>query len=202
MLQKKYKFNQSSVSIEIIGLPDFSNNDGENSISIISQWRLSILNHPDIEGSADHLKSIIKAFYDYSILVLLDQEKLIENKLIDIKPNNDGGHIVVLKSSKPEVKPLKMFLGNAEFSDIINCIDQIKESKNINLNFDKLTPAITYKKLYFKNKNISYSAFVPAILAVFSITILSLISINFYEKTDNLEDKVSFDIKTTNWQKN
>ena len=201
MLQNKYKFNQSSASLEIIGLPDLSNNDGESVISIISQWKLSILNHPDIEGSAEHLKSIIKALYDYSILLLLDREKLIENKLIDIKPNNDGSHTLILKSTKPEIKPMKIVLGNAEFLDIINCLDQLKESKNINLNFDKLIPEFTHNKLKFKNKDITLTVFVPPLLAFLSITIFSILSINFYERNNNFENKVSFDIKTINWQK-
>ena len=141
MLQNSYKFNQSSVSLEIIGLPDYSKNDDEKSISIISQWKLSILNRPDIEGSADHLKNIIKAFYEYSTSLLLDQEMYLENKLIDIKPNKDGSHTIVLKSSKSEIKPLKIVLGNAEFSDLINCIDQLKYSKNIRLNFEDLIVA-------------------------------------------------------------
>ena len=201
MLQNKYKFNQSSASLEIIGLPDLSNNDGESSISIISQWKLSILNHPDIEGSAEHLKSIIKALYDYSILLLLDRERLIENKLIDIKPNNDGSHTLTLKSTKPEIKPMIMVLGNAEFSDIINCIDQLKDSKDINLNFDKLMPNFTYNKMQFKNKDITLTVFIPPLLAFLLITVFSIFSINFYERNENFENKVSFDIKTINWQK-
>ena len=36
MLQNKFLFNQSSVSLEIIGLPDYSTNENEDNISIIS----------------------------------------------------------------------------------------------------------------------------------------------------------------------
>ena len=39
MLQNKFLFNQSSVSLEIIGLPDYSNNENNDCISIISQWK-------------------------------------------------------------------------------------------------------------------------------------------------------------------
>ena len=199
MLQNSYKFNQSSVSLEIIGLPDYSKNDDEKSISIISQWKLSILNRPDIEGSADHLKNIIKAFYEYSTSLLLDQEMYLENKLIDIKSNKDGSHTIVLKSSKSEIKPLKIVLGNAEFSDLINCIDQLKYSKNIRLNFEDLNPLITSKKSKYQKNNIFIDKLIPPLFAIFSITILALLSINFYDPNINSEDKVSFDSNIINW---
>ena len=63
MLQNKFLFNQSSVSLEIIGLPDYSNNENKDYISIISQWKLMIIDKPVIEGNLEHLKSIMKAFY-------------------------------------------------------------------------------------------------------------------------------------------
>tara|TARA_Y100001968_G_scaffold158758_1_gene145187 strand:+ start:3449 stop:4045 length:597 start_codon:yes stop_codon:yes gene_type:complete len=194
MLQNKYKFHQSSVSLEIIGLPDYSKNDEEKSISIISKWKLSIINQPEIEGSLDHLKSIISTFYKYSMSVLLDQEEYLVNKLIEIKPNNNGSHTIVLKSTKVDVKPLKIVIGNAELSDIINCIDQLKDSKKINLNFNELMPDLSIKRFKFNIRTKLFNNLLPALMAIFSITILSLIGINFYEKDNNIENNISFNI--------
>ena len=123
----------------------------------------------------------------------------LENKLIDIKPNKDGSHTIVLKSSKSEIKPLKIVLGNAEFSDLINCIDQLKYSKNIRLNFEDLNPLITSKKSKYQKNNIFIDKIIPPLFAIFSITILSLLSINFYDPNINSEDKVSFDSNIINW---
>ena len=50
MMQNKLIFNQSSASLEIIGLPDYSNNENKDQISIISQWKLTIVDKPLIEG--------------------------------------------------------------------------------------------------------------------------------------------------------
>jgi len=50
MMQNKLSFHQSSVSLEIIGLPDYSNNEYKDEISIISQWKLTIIDKPLIEG--------------------------------------------------------------------------------------------------------------------------------------------------------
>ena len=50
MIQNKLSFHQTSVSLEIIGLPDYSNNENKDQISIISQWKLNIIDKPLIEG--------------------------------------------------------------------------------------------------------------------------------------------------------
>ena len=63
MLQNKFLFNQSSVSLEIIGLPDYSNNENKDYISIISQWKLIIIDKPVIEGNLDHLRSILSLIH-------------------------------------------------------------------------------------------------------------------------------------------
>ena len=88
MLQNKLSFNQSSVSLEIVGLPDYSNNENKDNISIISQWKLMIIDRPVIEGNIDHLRSIMKAFYSYSISILNDETSSYKSKLIDIKYAN------------------------------------------------------------------------------------------------------------------
>jgi len=55
MMQNKLSFHQSSASLEIIGLPDYSNNENKDQISIISQWKLNIVDKPLIEGKFEHL---------------------------------------------------------------------------------------------------------------------------------------------------
>ena len=45
-MQNKLLFNQSSVSLEIKGLPDLSNNENKDQISIISKWKLTIIDKP------------------------------------------------------------------------------------------------------------------------------------------------------------
>ena len=62
MIQNKLSFHQSSASLEIIGLPDYSNYENKDQISIISQWKLTIVDKPLIEGKFEHLRSIMDAF--------------------------------------------------------------------------------------------------------------------------------------------
>ena len=82
MLQNKLFFNQSAVRLEIIGLPDYSKNESKDQISIISQWKLEIIDKPLIEGNIEHLSSIMEAFYSYSYSLLNNEIAFYESKLI------------------------------------------------------------------------------------------------------------------------
>ena len=132
-MQNKILFHQSSVSLEIIGLPDLSNNENKDEISIISQWKLNIIDKPLIEGKIEHLGLIMDAFYIYSNLLISNEIPIYESKLIDIKADSLYIHNIVLKSSKPNVKPLIIKIGNSLLSDIINCFDQLNESSKVRL---------------------------------------------------------------------
>ena len=96
MLQNSLSFHQSSVSLEIVGLPDVSNNENKSQISIISGWKLTIIDRPLIEGKIDHLGPIMDAFYIYSNLLITNEIPFYESKLIDIK--SDNLYIIILFS--------------------------------------------------------------------------------------------------------
>ena len=132
-MQNKLSFHQSSVSLEIIGLPDYSNNENNDQISIISQWKLTIIDKPLIEGKIEHLWPIMNAFYIYSNLLIKNKIPVYESKLIDIKAENLNMHNIVLKSSKQNVKPLILKIGNSLLSDTINCFDQLNESPKVRI---------------------------------------------------------------------
>ena len=133
MIQNKLSFHQSSVSLEIIGLPDYSINENKDQISIISQWKLTIINKPLIEGKIEHLGPIMDAFYIYSDLVINDKIPSYQSKFIDIIAEDFNIHTIVLKSSKENVKPLIIKIGNPVLSDIVNCFDQLNESSKVTL---------------------------------------------------------------------
>tara|TARA_B100000900_G_scaffold51555_1_gene37952 strand:+ start:42 stop:665 length:624 start_codon:yes stop_codon:yes gene_type:complete len=188
MLQNKLLFNQSSVSLEIIGLPDLSNDENINHISIISQWKLSILDKPLIEGNLDHLVSIIKAFYSYSNSLLNNESSLYESKLIDIIYENFYTHSIFLKSSKPKVKPLNLKIGNSVLADIINCFDQLGASDKVkNIYSNEISKNKNYLNL-FDLKKISNSI-IPPIVSLFSIILVSSAFIYFYEGKDNNDNR-------------
>ena len=189
-MQNKFVFNQSSVSLEIIGLPDYSINENKDNISIISQWKLMIIDKPVIEGNLEHLKSIMKAFYSYSISLLNDENTLYESKLIDITPENFYTHILLLKSSKPDVKPLVIRIGNSILADIINCFDQLGSSNKVKNIYQK--EFLTLKSKNYLNlldkKNILNFLFAP-LISLCSIFLVSITFLYIYDGNENNENR-------------
>ena len=190
MIQNKLSFHQSSVSLEIIGLPDYSNNENKDQISIISQWKLTIVDKPLIEGKIEHLGPIMDAFYIYSNLLIKDEIPKYESKLIDIKADNLYIHNIVLKSSKPNVKPLVLKIGNSLLADTINCFDQFNESPKVRRIKTEI-PTKMPKKLRFvlNKKEKFFHLFIPPFIAICSLILFSSSLIYFYNPFENIEKK-------------
>ncbi|MCR8540289.1 MAG: DUF4335 domain-containing protein [Prochlorococcus marinus CUG1439] len=186
-MQNKLSFHQSSVSLEIIGLPDYSNNENNDQISIISQWKLSIIDKPLIEGKFEHLGPIMDAFYIYSNLLINNETPLYESKLIDIKADNLHIHNIALKSSKVNVKPLIIKIGNSLLADTINCFDQLNESSKVRIKKSVVFNNIPKKTRFgFHNKVKYFNFFLPPLIAICSLILFSSTFIYFYNP---IEDK-------------
>ena len=188
MIQNRLLFHQSSVKLEIIGLPDYSNNENKDQISIISQWKLSIIDKPLIEGKIEHLRPIMDAFYIYSNLLIKNEIPVYDSKLIDIKADNLNIHDVVLKSSKPNVKPLNFKIGNSLLSDIINCFDQLNESSKVIIKKNCLSYRIPKKVRFGLHEKVKFLNFImPPFIAICSLLIFSSAFIYFYNPVENEE---------------
>ena len=189
-MQNILSFHQSSVSLEIKGLPDYSNNENKDQISIISQWKLTIVDKPLIEGKFEHLSSIMDAFYIYSNLLIKNEIPIYESKLIDIKADNLHIHNIVLKSSKPNIKPLVLNIGNSLLSDIINCFDQLNESPKVRIKKTDILTNIPKKLRFGLNKKVKYfNFFIPPFFAICSLILFSSSFIYFYSPLENIEKK-------------
>ena len=195
MLQNKYTFTQSSAELEIVGLPDYSKSDSEKKISIISKWKLSIIDQPEIEGGLDHLKLILQSFYKYSSLIILGKEEKLESKLIDINLDEDGLHNLLLKSTKPHVEPLKLKLGNAEFTDVLNCFDQLKQSENISFNFQTISSSYRKQGFNLRNKNKLKNILYPPLLAFLSISLITSSLLYLYESNQKRNEDITLKSK-------
>ena len=188
MMQNKLSFNQTSVSLEIIGLPDYSNNEHKDQISIISQWKLTIIDNPLIEGKVEHLGPIMDAFYSYSNLLIKNENPSYQSKLIDIKAENLYTHSVVLKSSKPNVKPLTLKIGNSILSDTINCFDQLNESSKVRIKKTDLSNIISKKIRFRLNDKAKFSNLIlPPFIAICSLILLSGTFIYLFNPVEDIE---------------
>jgi len=187
-MQNKLSFHQSSVSLEIIGLPDYSNNEDKDQISIISQWKLTMIDKPLIEGKIEHLGPIMNAFYVYSNLLIKNEIPIYESNLIDIKADNLHTHNILLKSSKPNVKPLILKIGNSLLSDTINCFDQLNESSKIRIkktvNFKNVPKKVRFG---LNNKVQIFNFIMPPFIAIISLILCSSTFIYFYNPVEDKE---------------
>ena len=190
MMQNKLSFHQSSASLEIIGLPDCSNNENKDQISIISQWKLTIVDKPLIEGKIEHLGPIMDAFYIYSNLLIKNEIPIYESKLIDIKADNLHIHNIVLKSSKANVKPLVLKIGNSLLSDTINCFDQLNESPKVRIKERDVTNNIPKNLRFGLNNKVKFiNLTMPPFIAICSLILFSTSFIYFYNPVENKEKK-------------
>ena len=187
-MQNKLSFHQSSVSLEIIGLPDYSNNENKDQISIISQWKLTIIDKPLIEGKIEHLGAIMNAFYIYSNLLIKNEIPIYESKLIDIKADNLYIHNIVLKSSKPNVKPLILKIGNSLLSDTINCFDQLNESPKVRIKKTQVPNNMPKNLRFGLNNKVKFLNFImPPFIAICSLIVFSSTFIYFYNPIEDKE---------------
>ena len=185
-MQNKLLFHQSSVSLEIIGLPDYSNNEKKDQISIISQWKLTIIDKPLIEGKIEHLGPIMDAFYIYSNLLIKNEIPIYESKLIDIKADNLYIHNIVLKSSKSNVKPLILKIGNSLLLDTINCFDQLNESSKVTVKKTVISNNIPKKVRFGLNNKVKFFNFIiPPFIAICSLILFSSTFIYFYNSGED-----------------
>ncbi len=196
MMQNKISFHQSSVTLEIMGLPDYSNNENKDQISIISQWKLTIIDKPLIEGKVEHLGPIMNAFFIYSNLLIKDEIPIYESKLIDIKAENLDMHNILLKSSKPNVKPLTLKFGNSLLLDTINCFDQLNESSKVRVNKTGAYNTIPKKVRIGLNNKVKFLNFImPPLISICSLILLSYSFIYFYNPVEDKEKNELINLK-------
>jgi len=130
----------------------------------------------------------MEAFYIYSNLLIKNEIPLFESKLIDIKADNLHIHNIVLKSSKPNVKPLILKIGNSLLSDTINCFDQLNESPKVRIKKTDL-PYNMPKKLGFgvNNKVKFFNFIMPPFIAICSLILFSSSFIYLYNPVEDKE---------------
>ena len=130
----------------------------------------------------------MEAFYIYSNLLIKNETPIYESEFIDIKADNLHIHNIVLKSSKPNVKPLILKIGNSLLSDTINCFDQLSESSKVRIKKTGFSNNIP-KKLRFgvfdKVKIINFIT--PPFIAICSLILLSSAFIYFYNPVEDKE---------------
>ena len=136
------------------------------------------------------------AFYIYSNLLIKNEIPIYKSKLIDIKADNLHIHNIVLKSSKPNVKPLILKIGNSLLSDTINCFDQLNESPKVRINKTDVTNNIPKNLRFGLNNKVKFFNFImPPFIAICSLILFSSSLIYFYNPVENKEKKELINLK-------
>ncbi len=134
MINLSYKFVQNSSSLELNGMPDVSNGDDENTIGILSSWKLKIIGSPTLEGEKEHLENLMQVILQYSRSYISGIRKTFISKksIVTIYPFGSS-HKLLLNSTKKDVKPLEIILDDSELSDLTQCLDLLRFDPRFNL---------------------------------------------------------------------
>ena len=131
-LNQSFLYSQTSAKLIVEGLPDLSLNQTNNNIGIISTWKLNLTGSSELEGKLIHLKSLMRAVLPYARFCVSNVRKQFgeTNGSVTISPFNNH-HKICLTSSQEGVKPLEIVLDDAELSDLVRCLDSLKEDKRV-----------------------------------------------------------------------
>ncbi len=137
MIKQKFIYNHNLASLEIEGLPDFSNGQTEGIIGILSSWKLTLIGSTELEGKKEHLQALITQVLPYARKQISGISTRKVNNLLPVNISNYGDkHLMSLSSSREGVQPLDLYLDDAELSDLVFCLDEIRHDSRILIDWD------------------------------------------------------------------
>ena len=127
MIKLSYRYDQTAARLEVEGLPDFSADQGNGVIGILSAWRLQVVGAPELEGKRDHLEALLAVVLPYARHQLSGVARRFgaDDAPVSIAPV-EAGHVLELRSSQPGVEPLSIRLDDAELADLVRCLDAMR----------------------------------------------------------------------------
>tara|TARA_B100000579_G_C22689190_1_gene784172 strand:+ start:392 stop:1000 length:609 start_codon:yes stop_codon:yes gene_type:complete len=191
MINLLYRFDQDSSSLEVAGMPDLSNGDSEETIGILSSWKLKIIGSPQLEGEKEHLDNLMQVILQYSRSYISGIRKtfISNKKIVTISPNGIS-HKLLLNSTKKGVKPLEIILDDSELSDLTRCLDLLRFDNRFNIRWH-IHKEKPFSKKYIINNATNSSNNSHFLLAV--IIFLFTSTLLFFIPTNN-----KFELRETN----
>jgi hypothetical protein len=134
-MKQSLVFDQLSCRLKVEGLPDVSIGQSGSALGIITGWSLQWLGRPLLEGRREHLQSLMQVVLPYARLLIsgVRREFSVPDAPVDIGPNPEGGHRLLLRSSQPGTPPLEMCLDDAELADLVRVLDQLRLDPRLQL---------------------------------------------------------------------
>ena len=138
MQKNSYRYEQSAALLLVEGYPDLSAGHGNEAIGILSAWRLQLIGTPELEGTRDHLESLMTAVMPYARHQLsgVGRHFGANSSFVSISPMESGpGHQLELRSSREGVEPLLLKLDDADLADLVRCLDRLRLDERVKLNW-------------------------------------------------------------------
>ncbi|WP_320667677.1 DUF4335 domain-containing protein [Prochlorococcus sp. MIT 1307] len=138
MFKLNYRYDHNSARLIIEGLPDISLSQNSDNIGILSTWQLQLIGVTSIlEGKREHLESLMSVVLLYARYSISGIRKEFggPNSPVTIAPT-DEGHLILLRSSKEGIKPLKISLDDASLADLIRCLDDLINDQRVKIKWN------------------------------------------------------------------
>jgi hypothetical protein len=128
-MKKNLRYEQPSCRLQVEGFPDVSIGQASDAVGIITGWTLQWAGRPDLEGRKDHLLALMQVVFPYARHLISGVARPFGSPQgpVNIGPNPQGsGHLLGLFSSQPNTDPLTAELDDAELSDLVRVLDQLR----------------------------------------------------------------------------
>ncbi len=196
-MKKTFRYDTGFARLEIDGLPDYSLNDSDESLSIIFSWRLNLIGFPELEGELEHLRNFIRAVSVYSdnFFIGAGSPTPFFSENISIQPSSNS-HILKLISSKPGIDPLEISLDDAELVDLSNCFDALLRDKKVKINLSPIAKR-SFLDFFSINKHINYQNLLIPFFGIFTFLTFAILLYVPIDQTDEKIRSTTFDLPSS-----
>jgi hypothetical protein len=137
------RYDQLSCHLQVEGLPDVSIGQVGEVVGIITAWTLQWSGRPALEGRKEHLLALMQVVLPYARHLISGVARPFgdDPQPVRIAPAAEGpGHRLQLRSSQPDTPPLELALDDAELSDLVRLLDQLRLDPRLQLALDLPEP--------------------------------------------------------------
>mgnify|MGYP006277718255 CR=1 FL=1 len=134
-MKQTLRFDQISCRLQVEGVPDVSVGQSGAAIGILTGWTLQWAGRPELEGKKEHLIALMQAVLPYARRLISAAPCSVGSpeQPVAIAPAGPGSHRLELRSSQPDTPPLAVQLDDAELSDLVRVLDQLRLDPRLSL---------------------------------------------------------------------
>lgn len=134
MQKNTYRYEQTAARLLVEGYPDLSSGQPMDAIGILSGWRMQLVAAPELQGTREHLEALMTVVMPYArhLLSGVGRSFASDGDVVTIEPAGSQ-HQLLLRSSQDGIEPLRLTLDDAELSDLVRCLDQLRLDQRVQL---------------------------------------------------------------------